>query len=233
MSKLSNEQQIDSVQLESQRLQLCAVHAINNLLQVSNEENAATKEELDSIADSLVTKEKAIYRSGKESISGANSMSWYDLLKSRHRTPMLGNYSFEVLSLALRKRGIELNWCDVKDIENIVTGKCSPHNAQACSSSIVGFIVNSVSPRLHYFSLGLFGRHWFAITKSDGFEDNHCAVAMEDKRRAERWTILDSKKQQPDYLDSSDALISYLELVHDKGGAIFHAKPVSSVYNSD
>eukprot|EP00816_Leptocylindrus_hargravesii_P007297 CAMPEP_0196803858 /NCGR_PEP_ID=MMETSP1362-20130617/3333_1 /TAXON_ID=163516 /ORGANISM="Leptocylindrus danicus, Strain CCMP1856" /LENGTH=232 /DNA_ID=CAMNT_0042175717 /DNA_START=232 /DNA_END=930 /DNA_ORIENTATION=+ len=232
MSEISNER-IDSVQLESQRLQLCAVHAINNLLQISNEENAATKEELDSIADSLVTEEKAIYNSGNESISGANSMSWYDLLRSRHRTPMLGNYSFEVLSLALRKRGIELNWCDVKDLENIVTGKCSLHNAQACNSSIVGFIINSVSPRLHYFSFGLFGRHWFAITKSDGFEGSHCAVTLEDTCRAARWTILDSKKQQLDYLDSSDALILYLKLVHDQGGAIFQAKPVSSVDSTD
>lgn len=105
MSRSSHGEQsdkIEKVQLESQHLQLCAVHAINNLLQISNQEDAATKEELDSIADSLITAEKAIYNSSEESLENANKnrstvgISWYDSLTNRHRTPILGNYSFEV-----------------------------------------------------------------------------------------------------------------------------------------
>lgn len=123
---------------ERQRLQLCALHTLNNLLQPISPENEdekrpgkfctkpfmacggkyyqvakpqfATKSELDSIADALAIQEKGLYETGVPSAgaqrepekieqSGINlgaSISWWKVIKSHHRNPISGNYSFEV-----------------------------------------------------------------------------------------------------------------------------------------
>ena len=126
----------------------------------------------------------------------------------------------KVVTLALRKRGTELSWCDAKYIENTILGKCSQHNDQ---THTIGFIVNSVSPRLNYFSFGLFGRHWLSIipnNRSRGDRDN-LAIQV---THAATWTILDSNHKKPVYLDSSEALITYLKGQHKDGAVIFCAK---------
>ena len=104
---------------ESQKRQLCAVHTINNLLQLSpapndtqeNDEcrcSLATKEELDRIADELTLAENDLLRPIQEQTDQNNAagdkidevshqeLSISDLIFSKHRTVWWGNYSFEV-----------------------------------------------------------------------------------------------------------------------------------------
>lgn len=91
---------------ESQSRQLCAVHTINNLLQLScNDEcNAVegkvssvqycTKLELDTIADELTLAEKRLLSTVEE--DDHKQLSALDLIFSKHRTIWFGNYSIEV-----------------------------------------------------------------------------------------------------------------------------------------
>jgi hypothetical protein len=108
---------------QSQSLQLCAIMTINNLLQINihphSDENGyptehamlcggkcyrhdsippATKSELDRIADALVLKEAAVLRGSAVDSDGSDGgeLSYWKLVQGHHRTPLLGNYSFEV-----------------------------------------------------------------------------------------------------------------------------------------
>jgi hypothetical protein len=135
---------------DSQHLQLCAIHALNNLMQLSktsknrtierqgrgkqfpiqfpNEAEqvdiddqvngerkemilingevytvkhveCGTKEEFDSLADNLTCKEEALLMGDGEEESadlGTNKISLWRRIRSNHRTPITGNYSFEV-----------------------------------------------------------------------------------------------------------------------------------------
>lgn len=131
--------------VDAQRRQLCAVHAINNLLQLSSADpDVATKEELDEIADSLTLVEKQL-----SSSSSSGTLSWYDRVRSNHSMPVLGNYSYEVLEAALMKRGVHLHWWPCSNLGN----------------NLVGYVINVGSTSiLNTMTMGLFGgRHWYAI----------------------------------------------------------------------
>ena len=81
---------------EKQKRMFCAVHAINNLLQVDqNDERAASKDELDHIADQLKLEEKNLLYDGNHQET-KQSLSLFDRLTNSYRTPIFGNYSFEV-----------------------------------------------------------------------------------------------------------------------------------------
>ena len=63
----------------------------------------ATKSELDRIADALVLQEAAVLRGsavGTDDMDGGDGgeLSYWKVLQGHHRTPLLGNYSFEVRS---------------------------------------------------------------------------------------------------------------------------------------
>ena len=63
----------------------------------------ATKSELDRIADALVLQEAAVLRGsavGTDGMDGGDGgeLSYWKVLQGHHRTPLLGNYSFEVRS---------------------------------------------------------------------------------------------------------------------------------------
>lgn len=122
---------------ESQSLQLCALHSMNNLLQLrpihnggDGEESlilcggnlyrhskirAGSKAEFDAIADELTFKEAQWYSQDKsdgesnqiseerkaanENANHGRHLSYWQLLRSHHRTLVTGNYSFEVSDL--------------------------------------------------------------------------------------------------------------------------------------
>lgn len=102
---------------EKQRLQLCAIHTINNLLQLNADLSVnadvarapATKEELDLLADNLTCIEKQVLSppnggngdGGRQVVRSPCTLSIYDKIFSNHRTPILGNYSFEVRIILL------------------------------------------------------------------------------------------------------------------------------------
>lgn len=99
---------------ERQSLQLCAIHTINNLLQISGENDAewmcgshklkqqpdwtllATKAELDAISDQLTIQESNLLVEGEGNDSFTTTPSFYQKLRSQHRTMVFGRYSFEV-----------------------------------------------------------------------------------------------------------------------------------------
>lgn len=107
----------DSIIHERQSLQLCAVHAINNLLQISTDNTSnegwmcgscklneqpswtrATKTELDEIADALTIAESHLMVEDNDGNNNAppQAISLYQKLSSQHRTILFGRYSFEV-----------------------------------------------------------------------------------------------------------------------------------------
>lgn len=121
------------MKLEQQKLQLCAKHAVNNLLQLDSTKkieqesekhmfiachgkiwknlkkeifNPCTKKELDLIADEMTFKENELYTTNSSQVEdfGAEAyyskLSYWQILRSSHRTPITGNYSYEV-SLSL------------------------------------------------------------------------------------------------------------------------------------
>lgn len=112
---------------ERQNLQLCAVHTVNNLLQLSDENNnqwtcgghdiqrdqntwaCATKAELDAIADELTVAENQLLvvdpcSNESETTTTTTSteqqqLSFFEKLSSQHRTLVFGNYSTEVCNV--------------------------------------------------------------------------------------------------------------------------------------
>eukprot|EP00511_Aplanochytrium_stocchinoi_P006024 CAMPEP_0204827412 /NCGR_PEP_ID=MMETSP1346-20131115/4880_1 /ASSEMBLY_ACC=CAM_ASM_000771 /TAXON_ID=215587 /ORGANISM="Aplanochytrium stocchinoi, Strain GSBS06" /LENGTH=189 /DNA_ID=CAMNT_0051955827 /DNA_START=98 /DNA_END=664 /DNA_ORIENTATION=+ len=155
---------------EQQRLQLCGLHTVNNLLQLStesSEDRAATKKELDEIADDLALAEQNLYAEDPL-IPRVASLSLTGLLRSRHRTPVFGNYSIEVLETALQRRGFKTSWIDVDKHLNCFESVTDDHETEIVESEeeegkIIGYIVNVKSRNL--LSRLFFGRHWYAVRK--------------------------------------------------------------------
>lgn len=99
---------------ERQNLQLCAVHTVNNLLQLSEDMSQgwtcggygigdrtkwtyATKAELDTIADQLTVAENRLLEEPNSTGNDyTGSPSILQKISSQHRTLVFGNYSMEV-----------------------------------------------------------------------------------------------------------------------------------------
>jgi hypothetical protein len=98
---------------EQQSFQLCAIHTINNLLQLTTDNRfgwtcggtlvierpswtLATKTELDSIADELTVAENRLLVEQEDGQHSSPHPSLYEKLSSQHRTIMFGRYSSEV-----------------------------------------------------------------------------------------------------------------------------------------
>lgn len=230
---------------ERQRLQLCALHTINNLLQPIASDNKderragesgklsfmvcggifydverpkiVTKSELNSIADALTIKEEGLYgtdvtgtgtqqeteKCEQSGIDVGASMSWWKAIKSHHRNPISGNYSFEVLEEALSRRNVQLEWYNVNDFQN------NKSRDDKDGKVTIGFIINSVEP----FDFKSFGsyfssrRHWFTITRirramkiideKVGAAEDKADAIIEEPTMGNDTTFLDSETMQP------------------------------------
>lgn len=124
-----SENKLRPMELEHQKLQLCAKHAVNNLLQldstkkdeqgreedvffvchgkiwkISKQEtfNPCSKKELDLIADEMTFKENELFKTDtfqdedNDAKNYYSKLSYWQILRSSHRTPITGNYSYEV-----------------------------------------------------------------------------------------------------------------------------------------
>lgn len=111
-------------------------------------ENAFTRKELDTIADSLEVPETATTSSGNP----------FSFIFKPHRNAMTGNYDANVLEAALQTRGKEVKWFDGrKGIEELLS-----QVAQYGDDKLLGMIVNFTTRKF----LGLCqGRHWVAVRK--------------------------------------------------------------------
>ncbi|KAL2644054.1 hypothetical protein R1flu_011641 [Riccia fluitans] len=129
---------------ERQRLQLCLLHALNNLLQG---ENAFSRKELDGIADNLPMM-----------IAGGDKWHPLSMIFKWHRNSFTGDYDVNVLIAALGSRGKEVIWYDRRKGMN-------GWNVEEYGGRLTGIIVNVLSRKF----LNMWkGRHWVALREING-----------------------------------------------------------------
>ncbi|KAG9287744.1 hypothetical protein G9A89_004147 [Geosiphon pyriformis] len=178
---------------EKQRLWFCGQHTINNLLQ-----NAAySKHQLDQIAETLA----------KE--TNHEAKTWLSYFINPHKSLLgVGNYDINVIELALRKVGLELQWFDIrKDIRTVI---------QFADSTLFGLILNIPLTRFFFWK----SHHWIAIKpiyNEGGLED---AIQVYN---------LDSKLAHPHKFVDFEELYKFLEdVVYHKDGQILLSKPFTN-----
>ena len=258
----------ENVVHEKQNLQLCAVHAVNNLLQISSHDPdvshqwqcgdqtlelkqaqliTATKAEFDAIAESLTIAENHLLSSDHSEFNRVvkcerqGKPTLYEKLTSNHMTVLLGNYSFEVLHIALQNRGIDLDWYaaegpllrrNKKEVGGITTTECEDNQDHPIESDVVGFVINSFddsSTRSIFRFIPLIGsilsgsRHWYSISRirrvlRDNNDLVNCTV----------WNVIDSDEREVLKLSSEIELRDHLRQASECGGAIFQASLVKT-----
>lgn len=134
---------------EKQKLQLCALHTINNLLQRAE----FSRQQMDSLCDQL-SSSLPTSSTSSSSLLSSRLTSWFN----QHRSPLnTGNYDVNVVSAALRNCGLSLIWFDKR-------------RSLSCLilEHIFGFIINAPSPlRLGALNLPFTTRHWFCVRSFD------------------------------------------------------------------
>eukprot|EP00957_Ditylum_brightwellii_P119906 9150315-Ditylum_brightwellii.AAC.1 len=181
--------------------------------------------------------------------SNQHGLSYLELCRSNHRTPLLGNYSFEVLETCLRRRGVELSWYrgsdDNGDDDCVFDGKQLKQKGgeDIEEGFTIGFIINqtnndgdiSLKSKLKRFIrhvpiVGSYvggGRHWFAITKfryvvdDDSVQRNLTAATG---KYTSPWLLFDSEEYDIVELQTHSELKKYLENIMKCGGSVFRAK---------
>ncbi|KAH7435725.1 hypothetical protein KP509_06G077100 [Ceratopteris richardii] len=124
-----------SIYHEKQRLQLCLLHALNNLYQ---REQVFTRHELDCIARKLPVE---LHNGGLHSY-----------LVNSHYNILTGNYDANVLMKVLHTRGAEISFCNASVGANAI---------DLDDPKLIGFILNFQVRRFGLYT----GRHWIAIRK--------------------------------------------------------------------
>ncbi|KAJ7568794.1 hypothetical protein O6H91_01G048700 [Diphasiastrum complanatum] len=142
-SEAANEPSSDTrIYHERQQLQLCLLHALNNLLQAKE----FTRLELNEIADGLS-------KAGIE-----ESSQFTSIVFKQHRNVITGNYDVNVLIAALESRGMDVMWYDRR--KGSAGLDLSKYGEQ-----LVGIIANYA--RRRYISLWK-SRHWVALREIGG-----------------------------------------------------------------
>lgn len=153
------------------------------------------------------------------------------LMFNNHRTPMLGNYSYEVIEVALQRRGVELSWFKIPSLDDT-----KRHDFQF-RSDILGFVINR-KVELGGKSQNVFSkivlknrRHWFAIIRNPNKKITPDEKSNNDRDSADCWYIVDSKHTTTVKLDSGEKLINFLLIMQQQGGNIFQAVKIGNVRN--
>lgn len=128
---------------QRQRLQLCLLHALNNLFQG---ETTFTRSELNTIASSL---------SGDVQHGFAGPFSRFF---NSHYNIVTGNYDVNVLMQAVQTRGAEATWFDRRK-------GAAALNFNEPNKELIGIILNHPTER---FSGIWKGRHWSALRNIGG-----------------------------------------------------------------
>ncbi|XP_023375918.1 josephin-2 isoform X1 [Pteropus vampyrus] len=134
-----------SVYHEQQRLELCAVHALNNVLQ----QRLFSQEAADEICKRLAP----------------------DSRLNPHRSLLgTGNYDVNVIMAALQGLGLAAVWWDRRRCD---PGHCVTPLSQLALPQVLGLILNLPSPvSLGLLSLPLRRRHWVALRQVNGIYYN-------------------------------------------------------------
>ncbi|CAI2173692.1 13390_t:CDS:10 [Funneliformis geosporum] len=121
---------------ERQSLWFCGQHTLNNLFQ----DKVFTKEQLDNIALKLAE---------STSLEGSTRRTRY--INPHKSVFKVGNYDINVLEVALKEKGLEVQWFDIrKDIRTVI---------QFTDKTLFGLILNV--PTIRYYLWRSY--HWIAI----------------------------------------------------------------------
>ncbi len=283
---------------EKQERQFCAIHSVNNLLQLSKDSDGvvgvgagqsdessqqqdvidewrchgrllycqqrskgnnsptiiagqnknnwnvvATQSEFNAIAEEITHRELRLmegidssdFTSENQSTS---TLSTIQRFRSKHFTPTMGNYSFEVLETALIRRGVTLEYYRDKTDKADITSNTESDQKK----NIIGFIVHEEETSAESFSylrrLGSQipiirnickgGRHWWAITGvkrscylSDASNNETCMHVKGQIEDSGQWHLIDSNLDRIVTMSSDDDLMSTLSDVQSRGALIF------------
>ncbi|XP_011936371.1 PREDICTED: josephin-2 isoform X1 [Cercocebus atys] len=143
-----------SVYHERQRLELCAVHALNNVLQ----QQLFSQEAADEIC-----KRAAFPRVPSSTLATPTTRLAPDSRLNPHRSLLgTGNYDVNVIMAALQGLGLAAVWWDRRR-----------PLSQLALPQVLGLILNLPSPvSLGLLSLPLRRRHWVALRQVDGIYYN-------------------------------------------------------------
>jgi len=122
----------------------------------------------------------------------------------------LGNYDVNVLSIALKKHNLVLEWFDPRNkLGNVITAPPSESENSAitspCEKRLIGIVMNVPSPSRLLSWCG--GRHFLALRRF-GVEEipEYTKYAPEQKV----WMNLDSKLASPYIFNSDDELVRFV-----------------------
>lgn len=208
----------------------------------------ATQAEFNDIAEEITNRELMLMDGYDITTSGlnnctsenqsANTLSTIQRLRSKHFSPVSGNYSYEVLETALIRRGVAMEYYRVD------TDKTdSPSETLVDRNpNIIGFIVHEEETSADFFSylrrLGSHvpiirnlcegGRHWWVITGvkrscflSGASKDETFMHTKEQKVDNKEWHHIDSNFDHILEMSSADELMSTLRAVQSRGALIF------------
>jgi hypothetical protein len=228
---------------EKQSWQRCALHAINNLLQLSPKDPsgfesrlyhggkslsldvspACTRKELDDIADNLTVRENDLTSTTLKISEVRRSPSFYVRCRSHHGAPVFGNYSYEVVETALERRNIRLERIEADKQEAIDINDCVTDED---SAGLIGFVVNvevhatGLVMRVAQRLLWPGGRHWYVVTRLQRGEEK-------DANRP--WRLLDSMQNEAQEMTTSQ-VSRHLQQVSENGGSTFRAVHTTAVF---
>ncbi|CAG8649297.1 15711_t:CDS:2 [Funneliformis mosseae] len=173
---------------ERQRLWFCGQHTLNNLFQ----DKVFTKEQLDNIALKLA-----------ESTSSASSTRKTYFINPHKSVFEVGNYDINVLEMALKEKGLEVQWFDVrKDIRTVI---------QFTDATLFGLILNVPTIRFYLWK----SYHWIAIKPFFKHDDEKSVEVFN----------LDSKLNNPEKFEDFEKVYKFLEyIVYHKNGNVFLVK---------
>jgi hypothetical protein len=271
---------------EKQTRQLCAVHTVNNLLQLPSGSGcdgsfdcadddakdlqihtwtcdgrvlhqyrqpsstsisldkcwcAATQSEFDKIAQQVTIRERqlmngdvsdAMNKNDGTTSSTNDSLSTWQRTWSHHVTPFFGNYSCEVIQLALTRRGVSLDYFHVP--EEVADAQVGTSSSESATSTPIGYVVyeqgNSYSsylkqmggyiPIVKHFCQG---KHWYAITRVKYTCSHSNDPTKLNQQEATYWYIIDSKLNDERVIESDEQLMDVLKGIQNKGGLVFRA----------
>ena len=194
----------------------------------------ATQEELDTIARRLTWLEQRLMQG--ESVNsdhGQPKLTILEKIRSQHACPYLGNYSFEVVSEALGRRGVGLQFVGVGEVDD--HKKAAP----------LGYVIHLQGGRPQFSALGLLnhigsyvpvarhffgsGEHWLAITAVRCVREDSGVMSSRKSEDEESWLLIDSKSPDPMAFTTETELTHYLKDVQRDGGMVFKAFSVTEV----
>lgn len=213
---------------------------------------AATHQEFDKIAQEITLRESRLMHGDPSLIdldeNDVTSLSSWQRIWSHHGTPYLGNYSLEVLQLALKRRCVSLDYFHVTETNtarNNVKTKCDSSSSLTAKSIHIGYVVYEQGRTYTSYlkQIGCYvpivkhfcqGKHWYAITRvqysceiSDASSPNDKYTTENDAQRENAiplaWHLIDSKLNIIHTIDSDEQLMLSLRSIQNSGGLVFRA----------